>query len=85
MTLHQPSQTTDWVYLMFLQLQLPMAPELLATQPKQYESYTCAIRYNNDSLKKVDNTNLWFQGYKGTSRLDYALGLPTQLLKNEQV
>ena len=32
-----------------------------------YESYTCAIRYNSLSVQSVDNSNVWFYGYKGNS------------------
>jgi hypothetical protein len=31
MTLHQPTQNVDWVYMIYLQLMKPMPPELLAT------------------------------------------------------
>ncbi len=71
--------------MVYIQLEKPKSAELLANYPREYESYSCALRYNEESLKKVDNTNLWFQGYKGSSLLTYALGLPTRLIQPEQV
>ena len=50
-----------------------------------YESFSCAIRYNAASLKEVDNSNVWFYGYRGNSLLAYASGVHNLLNKDEQV
>ena len=82
--LHQGMQNTDWVYMVYLQLVKPVAIDL-ADQPKWYESYSCAIRYNSLSAKQVDNSNVWFYGYKGNSQLAYASGVHNALNKDQQV
>ena len=83
MALHQGQQYRDWIYLIYLQLEKPQPNDLFA--PKWYESYSCAIRYNSASLALVDNSNVWFYGYKGNSLLAYASGVHTQINKDEIV
>ena len=66
MTLHQGKQNTDWLYMVYLQMIRPDPTDVPNYKP-WYESYTCAIRYNSLSVQSVDNSNVWFYGYKGNS------------------
>ena len=59
--------------MVYFQLQAPQ-PEDMGDVPKNYESYSCTVRYNDASLSDVTNSNVWFYGYKGTSLLTYAQG-----------
>ena len=53
--------------------------------PKNYESFSCTIRYNDQSLANVTNSNVWFYGYKGSTLLTYAQGIHDKLNVDQKV
>lgn len=80
-TLHTPKQNENWVYLNWGQfLDVGETTELT----DWYESWTCGVRYNENSLKRVSSNDVYLFGYRGSSLLKNATGKHTALYTAEQ-
>lgn len=81
MTLHNPKQENNWIYMIWLQ-----AIDPILTNPSRnfYEGFSCAIRYDESLGTEIRSNYLYRIGYRGVRTLQYAEGRHDELFFVEE-
>jgi hypothetical protein len=74
LTLHAPTLATGGIYQIWHQIYDEYETLEQDDGEDYYESYACAIRYNEVSVANVTSQNTWGIGFRGKNLLKNAVG-----------